>query len=421
MTVTSSERALLDSIDEQDIVGLTTALIDAGGENPGDTEEKSATVLAEHCRAVGFDVRTVEIAPGRPNVFVSIGSDERPGVLFVGHSDVVPAGTGWTTDPFSAVVRDGRIVGRGSCDMKGGLAAVVAAMTAVLRSGLADEHPMTLACLVDEEDTGLGIRAFVDGSPQHRTYSCCVVAEPTNLVTIYGCRGAANLEIEVRGRSAHAGQPRNGANAISAAARIIGIIEGSQAELDAHPDPELGPATWNVGTIAGGTGTSMVADRCVVTVDRRLLPGESAAGVVGDLRSRIDSAELTGSGIEADIGIAMEMPGFLTSVNSGLVSTAVQSVIDSKPTPKNHSAGPTPALTSGAAGSTFAESTDIWTASCDGGFVAQQMGIPTVVLGPGEIEQQAHRPDESVAVRQLTDSARAYALIATRIAASPGL
>ncbi|WP_032379197.1 M20 family metallopeptidase [Rhodococcoides fascians] len=409
MTVTSSERALLDSIDEKEIVGLTTALIDAGGENPGDTEEKPAKVLAEHCRALGFDVRTVEVAPGRPNVFVSIGSDERPGVLFVGHSDVVPAGTGWTTDPFSAVVRDGRIVGRGSCDMKGGLAAVVAAMAAVLRSGLADEHPMTLACLVDEEDTGLGIRAFV-AEPQHRTYSCCVVAEPTDLVTIYGCRGAANLEIEVRGRSAHAGQPRNGANAISAAARIIGIIEGSQAELDANPDPELGPATWNVGTIAGGTGTSMVADRCVVTVDRRLLPGESAAGVVGDLRSRIESAELTGSGIDVEIGVAMEMPGFLTSVNNGLVTTAVQSVMDNGSLTNGHSAGSNPV-----------RFTDIWTASCDGGFVAQQMGIPTVVLGPGEIEKQAHRPDESVAVRQLTDSARAYALIATRIAALPGL
>ncbi|MGV8872232.1 MAG: M20 family metallopeptidase [Rhodococcus sp. (in: high G+C Gram-positive bacteria)] len=398
MTVSKSERALLDSIDEQEIVSLTAALIDAAGENPGDTEEKTAQVLAEHCRVLGFDVRTVEVAPGRPNVIVSIGSDERAGVLFVGHSDVVPAGTGWTTDPFSAVVRDGRIFGRGACDMKGGLAAVVAAMAAVLRAGLADEHPMTLACLVDEEDTGLGIRAFV-ADPGPRSYSHCVVAEPTDLVTIIGCRGASNLEIDVRGRSAHAGQPRNGANAISAAARIIAVIEDSQTELDEHPDPDLGPATWNVGTITGGTGTSMVADGCVITVDRRLLPGESAAEVVEDLRSRIESAGLTGSGIDVDISVSMEMPGFLTSTNDGLVTTATQSVVDT--------------------GS--ASSTDIWTASCDGGFVAQELGIATVVLGPGEIESQAHRPDESVDVGQLTDSARAYALLATRIAASPGL
>lgn len=401
MTVSTSEQVLLDAIDEHDIVSLTAALIDAGGENPGDTEEKSAQVLADYCRAQGFDVRIREVAPGRPNVIVSIGSDERPGVLFVGHSDVVPAGTGWTTDPFSAVVRDGRIFGRGACDMKGGLAAVVSAMTAVFRAGLADEHPMTLACLVDEEDTGLGIRAFV-AEPGLRKYSHCVVAEPTDLVTIFGCRGASNLEIDIRGRSAHAGQPRNGANAISAAARIISVIEASQTELDAHPDPDLGPATWNVGTIAGGTGTSMVADRCVVTVDRRLLPGESAAGVVEDLRSRIESVGDIGSGIDLDVGVSMEMPGFLTSVNDRLVSTAVQSVVD-------------------AGAIRIGRSTDIWTASCDGGFVAEQMGIPTIVLGPGEIESQAHRPDESVAVRQLTDSARAYVLTAIRMTALAGL
>ena len=259
-----------------------------------------------------------------------------------------------------------------------------------------------------------------------------MVAEPTDLVTIFGCRGAANLEIEVHGRSAHAGQPRNGANAISAAARIIALIENSQVELDADPDPDLGPATWNVGTISGGTGTSMVADHCVLTVDRRLLPGESAASVVDNLRSRIESADITCSGIDVRIGIAMEMPGFLTSVNDGLVTTAVQSVLDtgfesnslsadSNPVPDGHSAGSNPVPDGHSAGSNPAHLTDIWTASCDGGFVAQQMGIETVVLGPGEIESQAHRPNESVAVQQLTDSARAYALLATRMAALPGL
>lgn len=153
MTVPSAQQSLLDAVDENEIVSLTAALIEAGGENPGDTEEKCAKILAERCRALGFDVRTIEVAPGRPNVIASIGPDDTPGVLFVGHSDVVPAGTGWTTDPFTAVVREGRMVGRGACDMKGGVAAVVAAMDAVNRAGLADRFPMTLACLVDEEDT----------------------------------------------------------------------------------------------------------------------------------------------------------------------------------------------------------------------------------------------------------------------------
>ncbi|MGB6053582.1 MAG: M20/M25/M40 family metallo-hydrolase, partial [Rhodococcus sp. (in: high G+C Gram-positive bacteria)] len=212
----SLEQLLLDSIDADDIVSLAAALIDAGGENPGDTEQSVANVLVDRCRSLGFDIEIDEVAPGRPNVIVSIGGSDRPGLLFVGHSDVVPAGGGWTTDPFEAVVRDGRLYGRGACDMKGGLAAVVIAMAALKHCGAVGDAPISLACLVDEEETGIGIREFVR-APARRRYSHCIVAEPTDLVTITGCRGAANLEISVTGRSAHAGRPSNGRNAISAA------------------------------------------------------------------------------------------------------------------------------------------------------------------------------------------------------------
>lgn len=406
MTLVDHEKALLERIDTAGIVALTSALIGAGGENPGDTELRTAEVLVEHCREAGLDVRVDEVAPGRPNVVVSVGGDEIPGVLFVGHSDVVPAGGGWTSDPFRAVVREGRIFGRGACDMKGGLAAVVAAMTAVHRAGLSDRYPMTLACLVDEEDTGLGIRAFV-GERTGREYSCCVVAEPTDLVTIHGCRGAANLEITVTGRSAHAGQPANGVNAISAAARIVTLIDDFRPALEAAADPHLGAATFNVGTIGGGTGTSMVADRCVLTVDRRLLPGESAAQIARELEQQISDAGIDGNGITVSVSVSMEMPGFLTDPTDDAVAVAVDAVRDS-------GGGHCGDGQSGGGGSV-----GIWTASCDGGFVDRDLGVRTLVLGPGEIETQAHKPDESVEIRQLLASARAYALIGARIGGSP--
>lgn len=393
-----AERRLLGAIDSDDIVALASALIDAGGENPGDTEESVATVLVDRCRQLGFDIEIDEVAPGRPNVVVSVGGSAEAGVLFLGHSDVVPAGGGWSTDPFAAVVREGRLYGRGACDMKGGLAAVVVAMAALKRSGTLSRSPVSLACLVDEEDTGLGIRAFVSG--QHtRSYRHCIVAEPTDLVTITGCRGAANLAITVSGHSAHAGRPSNGRNAVSAAARIVVLIDSMGEDLTAHAHPALGPATWNVGTIDGGTGTSMVPDRCVITVDRRLLPGEDARVVASRLQCDIENAGIVGDGIEVAVDVSMEMPGFLTSENSETVVAAVTSVTD-------------------AAG---CRGTDVWTASCDGGFVVRDLGIPTVVLGPGEIETQAHQPDESVSVQQLCDSARAYALLASRIVASPAV
>ncbi|MGA9874144.1 MAG: M20 family metallopeptidase [Rhodococcus sp. (in: high G+C Gram-positive bacteria)] len=395
--MTELEQRLLDAIDANDIVALASALIDAGGENPGDTEESVAYVLAEHCRALGFEVEVDEVAPGRPNVSVTIGGSADPGVLFVGHSDVVPAGGGWTTDPFGAVVRDGRLYGRGACDMKGGLAAVVVAMAALKRCGAADSAPVTLVCLVDEEDTGLGIRAFV-AAPQSREYAHCVVAEPTDLVAITGCRGAANLEMTIAGRSAHAGRPQNGRNAISAAARAIVSIEESALELGRRPHSQLGPATWNVGTVAGGTGTSMVPDGCTVTVDRRLLPGENAYEIAARLQRDV-SAVVSEDGIDISVGVLMEMPGFVTDDDAGVVSAAVAAVTDV----------------------VGFKGTDVWTASCDGGFVVRDLGIPAVVLGPGEIETEAHQPNESVSVQQLCDSARAYALMASRMTALPGL
>ncbi len=394
--MTAHEARLLAAIDSDEIVELASRLIEAGGENPGSTEESVADVLAGRGRALGFDVDIIPVAPGRPNVIVSVGSSDRPGVLFVGHSDVVPAGEGWTRDPFDAFVSDGRLYGRGACDMKGGLAAVVVAMAALDRCGTMGATPMSLACLVDEEDTGLGIRSFVRAVGT-RSYSHAVVAEPTGLVTITGCRGAANLEITVSGRSAHAGRPSNGRNAVSAAARVVVLIESLAAELRASAHPVLGPGTWNVGTIAGGTGTSIVPDRCVISADRRLLPEENAHQIARRLQQDIVSAGITGDGIDVSVDVSMEMPGFLTDVDAEICTTAVGAVSD----------------VVGYRG------TDVWTASCDGGFINRDMGIATIVLGPGEIEEQAHQPDESVSVQQLQDSARAYALLASRISELP--
>lgn len=395
---------LFDAIDSDDIVDLAKALIDAGGENPGSTENAVVDVLASRCRALGFDVDIDEVAPGRPNVVVSVGPSESndagdsAGVLFVGHSDVVPAGGGWSTDPFVAVVDGDRLIGRGACDMKGGLAAVVVAMAALKRCDALGSAHVSLACLVDEEDTGLGVRAFVRSRPT-RAYGHCIVAEPTDLVTITACRGAANLEIVVSGRSAHAGRPSNGRNAVSAAARIVSLVDDQSRLLARDPHPVLGPATWNVGTIAGGTGTSMVADRCVITADRRLLPGEDADRIAHSLQRDIVDAGIPGDGIEVAVTVAMEMPGFLTSADAETVTASVDAV----------------------AACVGRRGTDVWTASCDGGFIARDLGMRTVVLGPGEIETQAHQPNESVSIRQLYDSARTYALLASRIIARPGV
>src|SRR6185312_12295645 len=221
MAATATDPAHLQ-VEGEALTALTIALVNAGGENPGGTEQATADVLVAEARRRGLEVATREVAPGRPNVFITLPGGDGEGLLFLGHSDVVPVGEGWDRDPFDAHVADGRIIGRGATDMKGGLAAVLTAMTALHDAGTRLAGPVTLACAVDEEETGLGIRAMVAEGLGHR-YAGCVVAEPTDLETDIACRGDSYLEIEVTGRAAHPGRPSDGRNAIDAAVRICNL------------------------------------------------------------------------------------------------------------------------------------------------------------------------------------------------------
>ncbi|WP_439030049.1 M20 family metallopeptidase [Gordonia terrae] len=393
--LTSTEQAVLDLVDEAAIVALTSAMVEAPSENPGGTEEAAVAVLDKACRDVGLTVSTTEAAPGRPNLVATLPAGPGPGLMFLGHSDVVPAGPNWTADPYTARIRDGRIYGRGSTDMKGGLAAVVAAMSALSRArelGVATAGPVRLVCTVDEEEHGLGVRDFV-ARPGDHDFVGCVVAEPTDLQVVRGCRGASYIEIDVTGRAAHSGRPADGRSAIDAAAAIVEIIRADARDLAQNLDDLLGCGTWNVGTIAGGQGISVVAPTCSLGIDRRLMPDEDPHMIAAELRKTISDKGIDTDGISVDIRVTMEMPGFATAADHPLVTAAVGSVTH--------------------AGATT--SVGGWTAACDGGFVSRDLGIPSIVLGPGNINTDAHQPDESVAIADLVTAARAYTLAALRL------
>lgn len=388
--MTPAERELLARIDPSSVADLTTELVRAPGANPPGEEAATVAVLAEACAARGLEVSTSTVETGRDNLVASIPGGDEAGLLLLGHTDVVPVGAGWTTDPYGGVLRGGRIHGRGATDMKGGLAACVLAMAALKSAGIELAGPVELAALVDEEETGKGIRHFIEsraGAP----YAGCVVAEPTDLQTIVAARGDAYVEIRITGKAAHSGNPANGVNAIYGAADVVAAIERLHDELAADPHPLVGPATWSVGRIDGGTGTSIVPERCMVSADRRLLPGESQQAVLADIRDRID---LSGRGLAVEIRMPMGMPGFETAPAEPLVQVADTALTD---------AGG-PGLPLGG-----------WTAACDGGFIARDLGVPVVVQGPGSVTTQAHRPDESVAVAELVVAARTYALTALRL------
>ena len=384
-----AEQAVLDLLDADELVALTRELVRVPGENPPGQEEASALALAALCRDRGLAVETDPVAPGRPNVVATLAGGDAPGLLLLGHTDVVPVGTGWTADPFSGALRGGCVHGRGSADMKGGLAACVLAMDAVRRAGVVLPGPVHLAALVDEEDTGLGVRRYVDrGLPP---LAGCVVAEPTDLRTVVAVRGDSYLDYRVRGRAAHSGDPSEGRNAIVGASRVVADLERWHAELAADRHPLVGPATVSVGTVRGGQGTSIVAAECRLTVDRRLLPDEEPDVVLAAARARLDALGLARDDLTAEVAMTMAMPGFATPADHPW-TTLVDGALADAGGPGLPVAG--------------------WTAACDGGFVARA-GVPVVVMGPGSLDQ-AHRADEHVEVAQLVTAARAYALAILR-------
>jgi acetylornithine deacetylase len=251
-----------------------------------------------------------------------------------------------------------------------------------------------LAALVDEEESGLGVRTMLERGGVEA--AAAIVPEPTELQTIIACRGNCYVDVEVRGRSAHAGSAHEGRNAIYGATRVIDGVQRLHDDLAAETHPLLGAGSWSVGIIRGGTGTAMVPDRCRVSIDRRLLPGQTGEQAKDEIDALLAALDLPAQDLSASAELLMEIPSFEVPPDHLLVTAAREASIDA-----------------GGPGLPVAG----WTAACDGGYLMRDTGIPAIVLGPGSVIEQAHRPDESVSVAEVTTAARAYALCAMRMLA----
>lgn len=325
--------------------------------------------FARWCADAGLEVATQEVQPGRANVLATWRVGHGPHLLLTGHIDTVPVGEGWTRDPHGAEVAGGRLYGRGACDMKAGLAAMLGAMLALRARGEQPAGDVTIAAVVGEEEDSAGTRFLVKhGIGADRA----VLAEPTAMQLVLSNRGLLNYRIVVKGASVHASAPGLGRNAVTAASRVALELEATGIELGRRSHPVFGPPSLTVGTMHGGTRPYVVPDRCEIEVDRRLNPGETAAQVEDEIAAAIARARETVQWLEADVIAGPDYLPFEVLRDHPLV-TAMETAMSSS--------GLEPRISS-------------WRAASDAGFLVHGAGIPCVLFGPGDIEQAAHRPDE---------------------------
>ena len=345
-------------------------------------EAQAANAVAAHMQRIGLDVHLQEVAPGRPNVIgVLEGLERGRSLMFCGHLDTV--GVAGMQAPFDPVERDGRVYGRGSQDMKAGVAAMIDAVRLARERGFRKGR-IVIAAVVDEEYESIGADALVG----NWTADGAIVTEPTDLQVGVGHKGFAWATIETRGRAAHGSRPIDGRDAILRMGRVLNRLERLDASLQARtPHPLIGTGSLHASIIQGGRELSSYPDRCVLQVERRTVPGESG-----------DGFELEIDAMLADL--RREDPEF----------DGWGKVTFSRPpyeVPPSHDLGP--ALVSAAASAGITASTQgmsFWTDAA----VLGGAGIPSVLFGPGGAG--LHSVEEYVNVNEVIACRNALASLA---------
>ncbi len=340
-------------------------------------EARLAREVGRWFRVFGAEVSSEEVLPERPNVYgVWRGRTDRWAAVDA-HLDTVGV-EGMTEEPFSGRVQDGRVYGRGAVDTKATLAVILALLEAMQQAGLAPEPNLLIAATADEEVGARGAPTFARWvRKQHIPLDELLVAEPTQCGPVYGHKGLSRLEFQVKGRSAHSAQPQLGQNAVVAAAHLVTALADEHRRLQATaPKTALGSGTLTVSIIRGGDGINVVPDVCCLSLDRRVVAGESPSEVSAalyDLAQRSCPLPVTRT-------VLNEIPAFLQPPDTPWIGRLAGW------------SGREPAI--------VPFGTNAW--------AYEGLARERVVLGPGSIDQ-AHGDEEWVAVSELEKLAHIYA------------
>lgn len=368
---------MIGPMSPSDPIALTRALLRFDTVNPPGSERDCARHAGTLLEDWGYRVEYHEFAPGRTSVIARAGGAEsKPPLCLTGHLDVVPLGArAWSRDPFAGETDGDRLYGRGSSDMKAGVAAMLLAAHGVAKS-LAGTAGIVLVLTASEENGCIGSAHLAALPKLLGKAGAIVVGEPTANQPLVGHKGSLKFYAAFRGVAAHGSMPQLGENAIYKAAQAVARLE--KFEFGAHRHPLMGVPTLNVGTFEGGSGVNVVPDEARVGVDVRTLPGMDHAKLLARLREALGEAELD---------VFSDLPAVWTEPREAWVQRVFElckPILGAAPEPR-----------------TAAYMTDA------ANLLKVYAGAPTLVLGPGE-PQQAHQTDEYCSMERIRESVAIY-------------
>ncbi|MCF2136289.1 MAG: M20 family metallopeptidase [Candidatus Thorarchaeota archaeon] len=365
--------------DRDRIIAFARELIATNSENPPGHEAEVAKLLREHLEGYGLACKSVG-SSNRPNLIFYTHEGETGPLVIHGHMDTVPVGDikDWDYDPFAGEIHNGRLYGRGACDMKGPVAALAETMIQYV-----EEHPkvpLVMLATSDEESGCSGAEAVAkSGLLEGIPFGVC--AEPTDLKVLVGEKGMLWTRVVARGKAAHGSRPEEGLNAITLCTDALRVLTATPYPFE---DTELmGAPTINVGMIEGGVKINVVPDSCQAQIDMRLVKGQDIEGTLAEMRRRLTEAGLSD---HVSVEYLHGKPAVITPSDAPIVDAALGAL--------ERVVGSRPQITAATYGT-------------DCSVLQPKIGIVNVILGPGSIEQ-AHQPNEFILVDQLLQAVDVY-------------
>lgn len=350
----------------------------------GAQEEAIIRYLVERFARQGIACRVTELDSKLLNVVAEIGNGSRA-IVLNSHVDTVPPGDPalWRTDPLMPAEKDGVIYGRGAMDAKGCLTSLIVAFEALARRRGTLPGKVILMAVGGEERGGLGTKTEV---AKGLRAEAAIIGESTGLVPMIAHKGVLRLEVEVIGRAGHASDPEAGINAIVAMGPIIQALDGLATAVRQRSEAYTGKASLVISTISGGVALNVIPPRCVISIDRRVLPSETEVDANREIVEVVNRAVRATSGAQVTVRKVRFVPPAMTDAKAPIVAATERAC-------------------SGALGRPIRAIG--FSATCDMTYLVNNAGIPTVILGPGDIEA-AHQADEHISIEQMALGVEVY-------------